>query len=128
MNEKIKILIVDDDNLLRRILSDRLSFKGYEISTAIDGEDGLQKAKLIKPDLIITDVMMPKMDGFELCKKIREDEIIKSIPVIILTSRDQTADKIKGLKIGGDDYLIKPFDPEELEARIESLLRRTIPE
>lgn len=120
-----KILLVDDDNLLRRIVADRLALKGYNMITATNGEEGFEKARKEKPDLIITDVIMPKMSGFELCKKIREENDIKSTPVIILTSKGQTTDKIEGLKTGGDDYLTKPFDPQELEARVEALLRRT---
>ncbi len=120
-----KILYVDDDALLRRIVTDRLSVRGYEMCVAVDGEEGLAVARQEKPDVIISDVVMPKMDGFELCRRLREDPELSKVPIILLTSRSQSADKIRGLDLGADDYLTKPFDPEELEARLRAILRRT---
>ncbi len=119
-----KVLFVDDDALMRRIVSDRLSLQGYEVQAAVDGEEGLQFAQQKTPDIIISDVVMPKMDGFELCRRLRADPKLAKVPIIMLTSRSQSQDKVRGLDLGADDYLTKPFDPQELEARIRALLRR----
>ena len=115
-----RILLVDDDNGMISMVEEYLTVKGYDIITATDGETALNKIKY-EPDIILLDVNMPKMDGFEVCMKIRE---LVSCPIIFLTAREEEADRIKGLEIGGDDYILKPFSLKELAARIKAHLNR----
>jgi two-component system alkaline phosphatase synthesis response regulator PhoP len=117
-----RILIVEDEEDLRMILSDRLKGEGYVVECAAEGEEGLRKAVSGSPDLIILDVMLPRKNGFDVCRDVRKAGI--SSPVLMLTARGQLVDKVLGLKIGADDYLTKPFEMLELLARIEALLRR----
>lgn len=119
------ILIVDDNGDLRQMLSDNLK-SVYKTNVASDGDAGMKKALKLVPDLIITDLMMPKMDGVEFCKKLKENEITSHIPVIMLTSKASVQDKISGFQIGADDYIPKPFDFSELKARIANLLEQRI--
>ncbi len=121
MNEKCKVLLVDDDVTLRDAVAFFLTKNGYKVTVAGDGREALQKLYSQRPDLIILDIMMPNMDGWEACSRIRE---ISDVPMIMLTARGQEYDKVKGLKMGADDYLVKPFSLRELEARIEAVLRR----
>jgi len=116
------ILIIDDDERLNRLLTDFLSEFGFKTLTAAHPEDGLKKLSRKSPDLVILDVMLPGMDGFEVCKTIRQRS---SVPIIMLTARGELMDKVVGLELGADDYLPKPFEPRELVARIHSVLRRT---
>ena len=115
------ILIVDDDEKLNQLLKGFLSDFGFNTLTAVHPEEGLKKLKYKSPDLVILDVMLPSMDGFEVCKKIRQNS---SVPIIMLTARGELMDKVIGLELGADDYLPKPFEPRELVARIHSVLRR----
>jgi len=119
--EKI-ILIVEDDAGIRMILRDALTSQGYQVSTADDGRKGLELAKELKPALIILDVMLPLMDGFEVCRSIRKEGIVS--PIMMLTVKDEELDKVLGLELGADDYVTKPFSLKELSARIKALLRR----
>lgn len=119
-----KILIVDDEATIRRILATRLSMVGYEVIVAADGVEALEKFETEKPDLIVLDVMMPKMNGLQVCQTLRKTT---GIPIIMLTALGEVSDRIKGLELGADDYLPKPFSPKELESRIQAILRRTIP-
>ena len=116
------MLIVEDDTSLLFGLKKNLQFEGYEVFTAADGEAGLGMAVDERPDLIVLDVMLPRMNGFEVCEVLRSHEI--ETPVIFLTAKSLPADKITGLNIGGDDYMTKPFSVEELLARIKTVLRR----
>lgn len=116
------VLIIDDDEKLNRLLSDYLNDFGYRTLAAVHPEAGLQKLREASPDLVILDVMMPDMNGFDVCKVIRR---ASDVPIIMLTARGELSDKVVGLEIGADDYLAKPFEPRELTARIQSLLRRT---
>ena len=116
------ILIIDDDEKLNQLLKGFLSDFGFNTLTAVHPEEGLKKLKRKSPDLVILDVMLPAMDGFEVCKKIRQSS---AIPIIMLTARGELMDKVVGLELGADDYLPKPFEPRELVARIHSVLRRT---
>ena len=116
------ILIIDDDEKLNRLLTDFLGEFGFKTLTAAHPEDGLKKLSRNSPDLVILDVMLPGMDGFEVCKKIRQHSLV---PIIMLTARGELMDKVIGLELGADDYLPKPFEPRELVARIHSVLRRT---
>jgi len=119
-----RILLVEDEEDLRMTLSDRLKAEGYSADTAADGEEGLRKAVQSSHDLIILDVMLPKKNGFDVCRDIRNAGIVT--PIIMLTARGQLVDKVLGLKIGADDYLTKPFELLELLARIEAHIRRSV--
>ena len=119
-----KILIVDDEKNIVDILKFNLEKSGFETIEAYDGAEGVEKAYSESPDLILLDIMLPKMDGFEACKKIREK---LSTPIIMLTAREEEVDKILGLELGADDYITKPFSVRELMARIKANLRRMTP-
>jgi EAL domain-containing protein (putative c-di-GMP-specific phosphodiesterase class I)/CheY-like chemotaxis protein len=121
---KRHILIVDDDPVFVNILSLNLQSHNYEISVAHSGEEALEKAKQ-KPDLILLDVVLCAMSGYEVCQRLRQDNLTHDIPIIMVTAKGTTQEKIEGLYIGADDYIIKPFDTEELLARIGAVLRRT---
>lgn len=115
------VLIVDDEHGLATLAAEHLKSLGYETSTAHDGPSGLRAFFDIRPDLVLLDVMMPGMDGFEVCSRIRD---MADTPVIMLTARDSEEDIVRGLEIGADDYIIKPFKPAELSARVQAVLRR----
>lgn len=117
-----RILIVDDEASIRRILETRLKMVGYEVATAEDGEQALEIYSKFNPDLVILDVMMPKLDGYGVTKEIRKSA---EVPIIILTALGDVSERITGLELGADDYVIKPFSPKELEARVKAVLRRT---
>lgn len=119
------ILIIDDEQEIREWLCFDLNLNGYTTNFATDGINGLQKAQASKYDLIILDVMMPKMDGFEVCKNMRKNPSTKDVPIILLTAKGTIDDKITGFNSGADDYLVKPFDIQELMVRMRALLRRT---
>jgi len=116
------ILVVDDEKPIVEILKLNLIKSGYRVMEAYDGEEAVKKASEMNPDLILLDVMMPKMDGFAVCKKIRETS---SVPIIMLTAREEEVDKVLGLELGADDYMTKPFSLRELMARVKANLRRT---
>lgn len=118
-----RILVVDDESSISDLISTSLHFVGFDVRTASNGSQALLVAEEFKPHAMVLDVMMPGMDGFEVCKKLRDDG--QSIGVLFLTAKDTTEDKINGLTIGGDDYMTKPFSLEELIARLKSILRRT---
>ena len=118
----ISVLIVEDDPNIRELLQMYLEKDGYAVTLANDGGQGLEKFRSIKPDLVLLDVMMPVMDGWSVCKAIRQDS---NTPVIMLTAKGETDDKVMGLKTGADDYVTKPFEMKELLARIEAVLRRS---
>jgi two-component system, OmpR family, alkaline phosphatase synthesis response regulator PhoP len=118
-----RILVVEDDEVIRMTVGDRLKSEGYAVDFASEGEEGLRKATQGTFDLVILDVMMPKKNGFDVCRDIRMAGVI--VPVLMLTARGQVIDKVVALKIGADDYVTKPFDATELLARIEALLRRS---
>ena len=116
------VLFVEDEEALRMTVGDRLRSEGYAVECAANGDEGFEKATQLPFDLIILDVMLPKKSGFAVCKDIREAGLIT--PILMLTARGQTSDKVNGLKIGADDYVTKPFNMQELMARVEALLRR----
>ena len=122
--KRSRILVVDDDQRILNFLSSKLKASGYEVLTAGNGLEGLEQAQAQEPDLIVLDLLMPKMDGFEMLKELRT---FSAVPVIILTAKGADADRIKGLQLGADDYLPKPFNPDELVARIEAVRRRLEP-
>jgi PleD family two-component response regulator len=120
-----KILVVDDDPDTLEIIKIGLEFRSYDVVTATNGEEALVKISSENPDLVVLDVMMPKIDGLEVCRRAKENFFTSQIPIILLTARGQVEDKVHGLSIGADDYLVKPFDMRELAARVEMILRRT---
>ena len=117
-----RILIIEDETPMRTALADLLAGEGYRALTAADGERGLERALADKPDLILLDVMMPKLDGFQVCAELRRLAI--TAPVLMLTAKGQIEDRVNGLDAGADDYLVKPFSTDELLARVRALLRR----
>ena len=119
------ILVADDDEDIVRFVEINLRLEGFEVVTASDGARALEEAFELRPDLVLLDVMMPRIDGFEVCQRLRNDARTKHISVIMLTAKSLSADKVVGLTAGADDYIIKPFDPIELVARVKSALRRS---
>jgi two-component system alkaline phosphatase synthesis response regulator PhoP len=122
MKERPRVLLVEDEAGLRMTLTDRLTSEGYDVDSASDGDTGLERASGGGYDLIVLDVMLPRMNGFDVCREVRRRSV--STPILILTARGQVVDKVVGLKLGADDYLTKPFEMPELMARLEALLRR----
>ncbi len=118
------VLIADDDEDILSLVAFRLERSGYQVVTATDGEEAFALALERQPNLAILDVMMPKLDGYELTKKLREEEATRSIPVVLLTARVQEADVARGFEAGADDYIKKPFSPQELRARVQAILGR----
>jgi len=120
---KRRILVVDDIHENVEILQARLEAQGYEVVTAYDGEEALRKMSETSPDLVLLDVMMPKMDGFQVCRAIKSSPQTEMLPVIMVTARTDTSDIVKGFEVGADDYLTKPYNQQELQARVRSMLR-----
>jgi len=123
---KPKILVVDDDANIRELVIETIGQDHFDAFTAQDGLEALELANRVKPDLVVLDLMMPGMDGWEVCARLRQDILTSHIPIIMLTARSDIDNKIKGIEVGADDYLTKPFDPLELEARINMHLRRSV--
>jgi two-component system OmpR family response regulator len=117
-----QLLLVDDEENLRSMLTAALRHSGFAVETAATGRDALSLVPSVRPDLVLLDVMLPDLDGFEVCRRLRSDG--SRVPVLFLTARDATEDKVRGLTLGGDDYLVKPFSLDELVARVGALLRR----
>ncbi|MFA5317393.1 MAG: response regulator transcription factor, partial [Dehalococcoidales bacterium] len=117
-----KILVVDDEVKIVEILKAYLERENYEVLSAYDGRSALALAQREHPDLVILDLMLPEVSGWDVCRRLRQDS---EVPIIMLTARDETADKIVGLELGADDYVTKPFDPKELVSRVRAVLRRT---
>ncbi|PIR65783.1 MAG: DNA-binding response regulator [Candidatus Omnitrophica bacterium CG10_big_fil_rev_8_21_14_0_10_43_8] len=122
--QKQTILVVDDEKELAALVSLHMKMAGFEVLTAANGEKALELSREEKPDLIILDLMLPKIDGWEVCEQLRQDAVTKDIPVIMLTARTQIEDKLKGFEAGADDYVTKPFSPRELVARVKRVLAR----
>nr|1MVO_A Chain A, PhoP response regulator [Bacillus subtilis] len=118
-----KILVVDDEESIVTLLQYNLERSGYDVITASDGEEALKKAETEKPDLIVLDVMLPKLDGIEVCKQLRQQKLM--FPILMLTAKDEEFDKVLGLELGADDYMTKPFSPREVNARVKAILRRS---
>ena len=125
--KKGKILVVDDEVYIVHILDFSLGMEGYEVVTALDGEQALEKARTEKPDLIVLDIMMPKLDGYETCKMLKADASTKDIPVILLSAKGRTVDQKIGFEVGADDYITKPFSPRKLVERINAILGQSSP-
>ncbi|MBF6245303.1 MULTISPECIES: response regulator transcription factor [Nocardia] len=122
----MRILVVDDDRAVRESLRRSLTFNGYSVELAVDGVDALEKVSASRPDALVLDVMMPRLDGLEVCRRLRSTG--DDLPILVLTARDSVSERVAGLDAGADDYLPKPFALEELLARLRALLRRTAPD
>ena len=116
-----KILVVDDDPNINDLLKMYFESEGYEVKTVTDGAEGINYFKMYEPDLVLLDIMLPKKDGWQVCREIRE---ISSKPIIMVTAKGEVFDKVLGLELGADDFVVKPFDPKELSARVKAVLRR----
>ncbi len=123
MMDKIKILLAEDEPHIARLVTFKLEREGYDVRWAKDGGEALEMFQNFIPNLVLLDVMMPIMDGFEVLKKIREDDRLSDIPVIMLSAKGQTSDVEKGFDLGSDDYIVKPFQPDELVARIRAKIK-----
>jgi DNA-binding response OmpR family regulator len=121
------VLVADDEDDIRSLVSFRLKRAGYEVITAADGEEALLLATTRLPDLVVLDMMMPKATGLEVTRSMREQSTTKDIPIILLTARAQEADVARGFDAGADDYVKKPFSPQDLQARVQALLERSAP-
>ena len=117
----IKLLVIDDDSNISEMLSLHLESEGYEVKTAQDGVEGMNFFKMYEPDLVLLDIMLPKKDGWQVCREIRE---ISAKPIIMVTAKGEVFDKVLGLELGADDFVVKPFDMKELSARVKAVLRR----
>lgn len=120
-----RILIVEDEEAIVEVVSQALRRHGYETASAADGDDALEKVFSLRPDLVILDLMLPKMDGWEVCRRLKADRKTASVPILMLTARREERDVVEGLEIGADDYMKKPFSLAELAARVKALLRRS---
>ncbi len=120
-----RVLAIDDDKTITSFLRRALSYAGFEVDIAHDGAEGLERALVTRPAVVVLDVMMPGFDGFEVCRRLRAGD---DVPILMLTARDEVSDRVRGLEYGADDYLVKPFAHEELIARVRALLRRRAPE
>ena len=119
---KKKVLVVDDEQSIVTLLKYNLQQAGYDVVTAMDGEEGLNLALTANPDVILLDLMLPKKDGMDVCKELRQQKVLT--PILMLTAKDDEFDKVLGLELGADDYMTKPFSPREVIARIKAVLRR----
>jgi len=123
MLNKSKILVIDDDTHIAELVKLYLEKEGYEVYTAADGEEGLNRFKAVQPKLVVLDIMLPVIDGMQVCNEIRK---IDNTPIIMLSAKGEVFDKVLSLELGADDYLVKPFEPKELIARIKAILRRSV--
>ena len=119
-----KVLVVDDEEYIQHILNFSFGAEGYEVITAADGEEAVNIARSERPDIIVLDIMMPKMDGYEACKQIKADPQTQNIPVILLTAKGREVDRKLGAEAGADDYVVKPFSPGRLIERVEGFIKR----
>ena len=122
--DRKRILVVDDEIYIVHILEFTLTMEGYEVLTAADGEEALRRLEQDHPDLVVLDIMMPKVDGYEVLRRIRADEEFRHLPVILLSAKGRPIDRDTGLEIGADDYIVKPFSPRRLLEKIQDLLER----
>lgn len=121
---KERILVIDDDASISKLLSDVLTEEGFSVTTASCGEEGIKKVRQSKPNLVILDLRLPDMDGFQICQTLKKDKSVSSIPIIMLTVKSTKSSTVAGLEMGADDYIVKPFNQEELVARVKTVLRR----
>lgn len=123
-----RILVIEDDKDIVELLKYNLEKDGFQVTTSGDGSTGLAQIRKAPPDLLILDLMLPKLSGLEICKEVRKDVSLNRLPVLILTAKGEEADRVVGLELGADDYVTKPFSPRELVARVKALLRRAEPD
>jgi DNA-binding response OmpR family regulator len=116
------VLVVDDERHIVQLVKLYLTNEGYQVEAAHDGQEAIEKVRLVKPDLIVLDLMLPNVSGLEICRQLRQES---DVPIIMLTARDEPEDRVAGLELGADDYVTKPFNPRELAARVKAVLRRT---
>jgi len=122
-----RVLIVEDEPDIRELVVHHLKREGYQVSAAASGEEALRQVQAAPPDLVLLDLMMPAMDGLEVCRRLRQDPATASLPIVMLTAKGDEVDRVLGLEIGADDYVVKPFSPKELLARVRAVLRRSRP-
>jgi len=122
-----RVLIVEDEPDIRELVVHHLKREGYVVSAASSGEEALRQVQAAPPDLVLLDLMMPAMDGLEVCRRLRQDPATASLPIVMLTAKGDEVDRVLGLEIGADDYIVKPFSPKELLARVKAVLRRSRP-
>src|ERR1700686_3082481 len=122
-----RVLVIEDDKDIVELVRYNLEKDGYQVSASADGATGLAQIRKVAPDLLILDLMLPKLSGLEICKEIRKDVTLNRLPILILTAKGEEADHVVGLELGADDYVTKPFSPRELAARVKALLRRANP-
>ncbi len=122
--DRKRILVVDDEIYIVHILEFSLTMEGYEVATASDGEEALRKIEEDRPDLVVLDIMMPRLDGYEVCRRLRQSEDTATLPVILLSAKGRPVDREVGLEVGADDYIVKPFSPRRLLEKIRELLAR----
>ena len=122
--DRKRILVVDDEIYIVHILEFSLTMEGYEVATASDGEEALRKIEEDRPDLVVLDIMMPRLDGYEVCRRLRQSEETATLPVILLSAKGRPVDREVGLEVGADDYIVKPFSPRRLLEKIRELLAR----
>jgi phosphate regulon transcriptional regulator PhoB len=120
-----KIVVIEDEADILEVIAYNLKREGYDVITSTSGEDGLEKIERAKPSLVVLDLMLPEVDGIELCRKLKADPLTQSIPVIMVTAKGEESDVVLGLGVGADDYVTKPFSPRELTARVKAVLRRS---
>src|SRR6266487_1398577 len=122
-----RVLIVEDEPDIRELVVHHLEREGYQVSVAASGEEALRQVQASPPDLVLLDLMMPAMNGLEVCRRLRQDPVTASLPIVMLTAKGDEIDRVLGLEIGADDYVVKPFSPKELLARVRAVLRRAKP-
>lgn len=122
-----KVLLIEDDKVAAELIRETLSSEGFEVTWISDGSSGLAQVRKSPPDLLLLDLMLPKMSGLDICKQVRADENLNRLPILMLTARGDEMDRVVGLEVGADDYVTKPFSPRELAARVKALLRRSEP-
>ena len=122
-----RVLIVEDEPDIRALVVHHLKREGYQVSAASSGEEALRQVQAAPPDLVLLDLMMPAMDGLEVCRRLRQDPATAMLPIVMLTAKGDEVDRVLGLEIGADDYVVKPFSPKELLARVRAVLRRSRP-
>ncbi|MGA9885850.1 MAG: response regulator transcription factor [Candidatus Acidiferrales bacterium] len=127
VNQGSRILVIEDDRDIVELVRYNLEKDGYQVTACVDGATGLAQVRKSPPDLLLLDLMLPKLSGLEICKEIRRDDRLGRLPILILTARGEEADRVVGLELGADDYVAKPFSPRELVARVKALLRRVQP-
>src|SRR5271157_3435389 len=122
-----RVLVIEDDKDIVELVRYNLEKDGYQVASSADGSTGLSQIRKSPPDLLILDLMLPKLSGLDICKEVRRDVSLNRLPILILTAKGEEADRVVGLELGADDYVTKPFSPRELVARVKALLRRTEP-